>query len=641
MQRTKRLLATDSGLKPRIILGSLALAVVVSAIFISVSYRLATDLGKRVQSDSVETQAQTLLHALEYDSTHHDQALLNRDYLDQLLAQNFNTAHILVQTPSQTLEFGRKPTDLFARNLDWLKQTQEMSGMIEADSETYMWAKATSSANQLDVLLLTPVQVYKTGLESMAQRLSFTAFITLWVAIWGALSLSSIISKRFEGINNELREAASRDDLTGLYNRIYMLESLDARLDQMDNTASAEPGALFLMGLNRFKEINETIGSKGADDCLIAVSKKFKLCLPEGTELYRYGGDEFAFWTSEFNEQALHELAQKMTQACAEPLEIGGWTFNLSVAIGIALFPKDALNPKDLLHCTDIALQDAKKSRRAVQFYNAQHDENTQLKTLLRNQIPEAIASAEFNLTFQPKIDLVTGAIKGVEALARWQHATLGNIPPDIFIPLIEQGREINAFSRLMLHSSIKQAKRWHDEGKEIPIAVNLSPYNLLDNNMLPFIEGQLEVIGLPPRLLEVELTESAAMLDPQLAQSVFTRLRNMGVRVSIDDFGTGMSSMSYLQNLPVDCIKLDRSFIENIESDEVAHAIVACMISLCHTLGKVVIAEGVESRSQANALKQLGCDQAQGYLFSRPLEVDDHELIRWFVSEVPAEKVI
>jgi len=158
---------------------------------------------------------------------------------------------------------------------------------------------------------------------------------------------------------------------------------------------------------------------------------------------------------------------------------------------------------------------------------------------------------------------------------------------------------------------------------------------------MLPFIEGQLEVIGLPPRLLEVELTESAAMLDPQLAQSVFTRLRNMGVRVSIDDFGTGMSSMSYLQNLPVDCIKLDRSFIENIESDEVAHAIVACMISLCHTLGKVVIAEGVESRSQANALKQLGCDQAQGYLFSRPLEVDDHELIRWFVSEVPAEKVI
>ena len=406
MQRTTRLLATDSGLKPRIILGSLALAVLVSAIFISVSYRLATDLGKKVQADSVETQAQTLLHALEYDSKHHDQALLNRHYLNQLVDQNFNTAHILVQTPTESLEFGSKPTDVLTQNLGWLEQTEAISGLIESGSGTYMWAKAHSSSTELNVLLLTPVQVFKTGLESVAQRLSFTAFITLWVAIWGALSLSSIISKRFEGINNELREAASRDDLTGLYNRNYMLESLEARLDQIDVDGVVEPGALFLMGLNRFKEINETIGSKGADDCLIEVSKKFKIGLARGAELYRYGGDEFAFWVNETNETALNELAQKITKTCAEPLEIGGWTFNLSLAIGIALFPRDASNPKDLLHCTDIALQDAKKSRRAVQFYNAQHDENTQLKTLLRNQIPKAIANAEFNLTFQPKIEV-------------------------------------------------------------------------------------------------------------------------------------------------------------------------------------------------------------------------------------------
>ncbi|WP_438985752.1 EAL domain-containing protein, partial [Aequoribacter sp.] len=196
---------------------------------------------------------------------------------------------------------------------------------------------------------------------------------------------------------------------------------------------------------------------------------------------------------------------------------------------------------------------------------------------------------------------------------------------------------EINAFSRLMLHTAIQQAKSWHVEGKYIPIAVNLSPYNLLDNQLVEFIQSELEAADLAPELLAVELTESATMFDVNLAQRVFTELRDMGIKISIDDFGTGMSSMSYLQILPIDCVKLDRSFIENIQTDKVAHAIVSCMVSLCHTLGKTVVAEGVETESQSRALREIGCDQAQGYLFARPLRVNDKELIDWFRAEVPA----
>ena len=353
--------------------------------------------------------------------------------------------------------------------------------------------------------------------------------------------------------------------------------------------------------------------------------------------VYRYGGDEFACWIEGANEQQIESIAQSFVAAANEAITVKGWTFNLSLSVGIALFPRDAIDSKDIIHCADIALQDAKRSRQALLFYNPQYDENTQLKALLRNQVPGAIARADFSMFFQPKIDLATGAIAGVEALARWHHPTLGNIPPDVFIPLVEQGREINAFSRLMLHTAIQQAKSWQVEGKYIPIAVNLSPYNLLDNQLVEFIQKELEAADLAPELLAVELTESATMFDVNLAQRVFTELRDMGIKISIDDFGTGMSSMSYLQILPIDCVKLDRSFIENIQTDKVAHAIVSCMVSLCHTLGKTVVAEGVETESQSKALREIGCDQAQGYLFARPLRVNDKELIDWFRAEVPA----
>lgn len=631
------LLATDSGLKPRIIFGSLGLAVIVSLIFIAVAYRLSTELGLDVQTESVETRAKTLVHALEFDAENHTHQGLNTSYLEHLVAQNFNDASILVTWDGQTKQYGQIPADALAAKMNLMKNGEGKTGLIETSSQTYMWARAKSPNIELSVFLLTPVDVFTKGLDAISKRLMFVSFITLWVAIWGALSLSAIISKRFETINSRLRDAASRDNLTGLYNRAYMLEAFEARLLTHDKNEAPSPGAFLLMGVNKFKEINETIGNIGADECLKILALKFSKLVPPSSVVYRYGGDEFACWIEGANEQQIESIAQSFVAAANEAITVKGWTFNLSLSVGIALFPRDAIDSKDIIHCADIALQDAKRSRQALLFYNPQYDENTQLKALLRNQVPGAIARADFSMFFQPKIDLATGAIAGVEALARWHHPTLGNIPPDVFIPLVEQGREINAFSRLMLHTAIQQAKSWQVEGKYIPIAVNLSPYNLLDNQLVEFIQTELEAADLAPELLAVELTESATMFDVNLAQRVFTELRDMGIKISIDDFGTGMSSMSYLQILPIDCVKLDRSFIENIQTDKVAHAIVSCMVSLCHTLGKTVVAEGVETESQSKALREIGCDQAQGYLFARPLRVNDKELIDWFRAEVPA----
>ena len=631
------LLANDSGLKPRIIFGSLGLAIIVSLIFIAVAYRLSTELGLDVQTESIETRANTLVHALKFDAENHTDQGLNTHYLEHLVAQNFNNASILVTFRGQTKQYGQIPADALAAKMNLMKSAAGYSGLIETDTQTYMWARANSEDIDLSVFLLTPVEVFTKGLAAVSKRLMLVSFITLWVAIWGALSLSAIITKHFEAINKRLRDAASRDNLTGLYNRAYMLEAFDARLQEEEQGGTAEPGAFLLMGVNKFKEINETIGSAGADECLKILAKKFSELVRQQCVVYRYGGDEFACWVNSNDEQSALALAESFVRVTTEAIAVKGWTFNLSLAVGIALFPRDATDSKDIIHCADIALQDAKRSRQAILFYNPQYDENTQLKALLRNQVPGAIARADFSMFFQPKIDLTTGAIAGVEALARWHHPTLGNIPPDVFIPLVEQGREINAFSRLMLHTAIRQAKTWQLEGKHLPIAVNLSPYNLLDNELIEFIRTELKAADLPPELLAVELTESATMFDVNLAQRVFTELRKMGIRISIDDFGTGMSSMSYLQILPIDCVKLDRSFIEHIQTDKVAHAIVSCMVSLCHTLGKTVVAEGVETESQSRALREIGCDQAQGYLFARPLSVNDKELIDWFRTEVPA----
>ena len=630
------LLATDSGLKPRIIMGSLGLAVIVSLIFIAVAYRLSTELGLDVQAEGVETRAKTLVHSLEFDAANHTQDSINTSYLEHLVAQHFNDSSIVVTYNGRAQEYGQVPADALAAKMRLINDA-DASGLIETEAQSYMWAKAQSDHLNLSVFLLTPVDVFAKGLDAVSKRLMLVSFITLWIAIWGALSLSAIISKHFEAINKRLRDAASRDTLTGLYNRAYMQEAFDARLQMSAHNNASVQGAFILMGLNKFKEINETIGSSGADECLKILAQKLSNLAPTECAIYRYGGDEFACWTDQSDEESIRAMARSFVQATQEAITVKGWSFNLSLAVGIALFPRDASASKDIIHCADIALQDAKRSRQAILFYNPQYDENTQLKALLRNQVPGAIARADFSMFFQPKVDLATGAIAGVEALARWHHPTLGNIPPDVFIPLVEQGREINAFSRLMLHTAIRQAKVWETAGKYVPVAVNLSPYNLLDNHLVEFVRRELEAAQLPAELLAVELTESATMFDVNLAQKVFTDFQAMGIKISIDDFGTGMSSMSYLQTLPIDCVKLDRSFIEHIQTNKVAHSIVACMVSLCHTLGKTVVAEGVETDSQAKALREIGCDQAQGYLFARPLRVNDQELIDWFRTEVPA----
>ncbi|HLL80926.1 MAG TPA: bifunctional diguanylate cyclase/phosphodiesterase, partial [Ktedonobacteraceae bacterium] len=367
------------------------------------------------------------------------------------------------------------------------------------------------------------------------------------------------------------------------------------------------------------------------DTILQEVAERLSKALPKSGMIARLGGDEFALMQPLADKEELHHLVQIIHVALEEPFSIEGHPVQIDVSIGAALYPQHGGDPISLLRKADIAMYIAKHQHKEFALYEVEYEQDSARQLDLIRELRHAVGANEFRLYYQPKVEMKTGRVYGVEALIRWQHPTLGFIPPDQFIPLAEQTGQIMSLSRWVLEEALRQCGAWLQVGIDLEIAVNLSMWDLRDSSLPTTIRALLDQYQVPSRNLRVELTESAAMTDPEHTLEVLKQLAKEGICSSIDDFGTGYSSLAYLKRLIVNELKIDRSFVRHITEEASDETIVRSTVTMAHSLGLKVVVEGVEDEASYNLLARLDCDTAQGYFMARPLP--PHELECWLAQ--------
>jgi diguanylate cyclase (GGDEF)-like protein len=416
-----------------------------------------------------------------------------------------------------------------------------------------------------------------------------------------------------------LRHQAVHDALTGLPNRTLLHQRAE-RVLRGDGLA-----AMLLIDLDRFKEVNDTLGHDYGDALLVEVAERLQDVLRRGDTLARMGGDEFAVLLDGLPDRsAVGELAGRLQDALRRPFALRGVAVELEASIGAALYPEHGTTVGGLLQRADVAMYDAKRGRRGIAAYSPERDPYSADRLGLLAELRQAIERDELVLHYQPKISLLTGELTGVEALVRWQHPTRGLLPPDEFVPFAERTGAVADLTRWVVDNALAQCRAWRDEGIDVPVAVNLAAANIVDVTLPDAIGRALERHGLSADRLECELSEHTVMADPVRASDVLGGLRELGVGLSLDDFGTGHSSLSYLKRLPLDEVKIDRSFVAAMADDENDAVIVRSTIDLARNLGLRVVAEGVETAEIMETLTDLRCDVAQGYHISRPVPADE-----------------
>jgi len=414
---------------------------------------------------------------------------------------------------------------------------------------------------------------------------------------------------------------AQYDHLSGLPNRALFLD----RLGQAQAQAQREGWvtAVMLIDLDRFKLINDTLGHAAGDKLVIAVAQRLAKAIRSGDTVSRLGGDEFALILQNLSKpRDAATVGQKVLETLAIPFEVEAHEIFVTASIGITLYPSDGENAEELLKNADSAMYRAKhQGRNNFQFYTAEMNARSGEILQLENNLRRALERREFMLYFQPKADLCSGQLVGFEALLRWQHAELGMVSPVKFIPLMEETGLIVATGEWVLQAACNQLRAWRESGVPLlPISVNVSGRQFQERDMVRSIIGIIRTSGVDPRLLELEITESSLMSNPDEAIEILQELKSFGVRISVDDFGTGYSSLAYLKRFPIDALKIDRSFVQDITRDRDDAAIVIAVVSLAHSLGLTVVAEGVETEEQLSFLITNGCDQMQGFLLAAPL---------------------
>lgn len=416
-----------------------------------------------------------------------------------------------------------------------------------------------------------------------------------------------------------LRYQALHDALTDLPNRTLFRESLQQAI--LHAHRYKKPLALLLLDLDQFRDINDTFGHHWGDTLLQQVGERLRGALRKSDPVSRLGGDEFAvLLPSTGDVSGATRAATRIIRVLEHPFVVEGHTLNVGASIGIALFPEHGEDPDTLMRRADIAMYTAKRATGGFAFYQPDLDHHSPDRLLLAGELRQAIECNDLLLHYQPKASFTSGRVAHVEALVRWRHPRRGLVFPDHFIPLAEQTGLIRPLCLWVLNEALRQCAQWRDAGMGMHVAVNLSMRNLHDPQLPDAILQLLAQWNLEPAWLEVEITESALAADPGRALEILTRLSEMGVRIAIDDFGTGYSSLAYLKRLPADEIKIDKSFVFGMATDENDATIVRSTIDLGHNLGLKVVAEGIEDQAAWNLLEEWGCDFAQGYFLSRPL---------------------
>jgi diguanylate cyclase (GGDEF)-like protein len=443
-------------------------------------------------------------------------------------------------------------------------------------------------------------------------------WLLLFRTVWNA-------SRRLQSSALENARLALLDSLTGLPNRRMLGDKLERSI--ADAEAAGTIVGLALLDVDRFKDINDSLGHDRGDELLEQVAQRLRGALREQDMVARLGGDEFAIVLTDVRSVAdADAAARRVRQLFVPPFMLGDLALHVDTSIGVACLPDHADDASSLMRMADVAMYTAKTHRLGVSVYSPEEDDSSPARLVLLGDLHRALGvDDELELHYQPKIDLRTGRTVGLEALMRWRHPTRGMLPPDLFVPLAEQSGLIHDLTRYALRVAVAQLAAWRAQGDPVPVAVNLSAHDVTSHAVVEVIEDLLARHDVPPALLEVEITETALVSDPSRVVPVLQRLGDAGVRVSIDDFGIGNTSISQLRDLPVHGLKIDRLFVADLTTrgGEGSEVIVKAMVDLAHSFGLQVVAEGVEDTTTAELLRRLTVDQAQGYLYSPAVAPD------------------
>jgi diguanylate cyclase (GGDEF)-like protein len=434
----------------------------------------------------------------------------------------------------------------------------------------------------------------------------------------------------------ETRTQALTDELTGLANRRSLVAALSEHARHISPDADSSL-ALMLIDLDRFKEINDSLGHDIGDELLRQLARRLERYIRPGDQLSRLGGDEFAILLApERDQTAAERVASRIAAALDEPFALDDLTLHVKGSIGIALYPHHCSDPMQLLQRADVAVTIAKTAPTRVALYQIAEDPHSKERVQLLEALRAGLARGELVCHYQPKITVATGGTDSVEALVRWQHPERGLLAPDTFLPLAEHAGLMRPLTLAVLHIALRDASRWRRAGHDVSVAVNLSVTNLLDVELATDVAALLHEHQLPASALILEITETVLMTDSTRAKAVVDALHVLGVGLSVDDYGTGYSSLAYLQDLAIDELKLDRTFIKRLAEDPRTAAIVRSTVDLAHSLGLRIVAEGVEDPGTVEVLHRYGCDIIQGFFYSRPMPAAD--LTTWLANGPAAE---
>ena len=488
--------------------------------------------------------------------------------------------------------------------------------------ETYIALHEPGTTHVTGVLeTYLPYAPFEDAAAASKRRLTETLAVALAV-LWGVLgAVSWSVTRRLRVTAAENDWIAHHDPLTGLPNRMAFSQLIDAGLEQCDVAWVA------VIDLARFHEVNDTVGHANGDRFLCTFAERLRdAVFPQGT-VARLGGDEFGVLWPALGANSETRLLAAITEAVSTQVEVGGIRVNPEVTVGLANTNQIDGPAADLVRAADLANHAAKEAGAEVMGYVPELDQFDPDRLQLGGELANAISSGQLRLHYQPKLDLVTGEVRSVEALVRWQHPVRGLLPPAAFIPIAETTSLIRPLTTWVVQEAIDQIRRWRHMSQPITVSVNLSARSLTDSDLPDELLTAISKAGIAPRSLEVEITETSAIADPVRAQSLLKRLHGAGVRISLDDFGQGATSLVSLADLPIDELKVDRSFVIGMEESDAHRGVVEFVIALGHRLGLKVVAEGIETERAATLLTSMGCDQGQGYLFCHPLPPHEFEL--------------
>ncbi|HLJ37128.1 MAG TPA: bifunctional diguanylate cyclase/phosphodiesterase [Steroidobacteraceae bacterium] len=522
---------------------------------------------------------------------------------------------------------GRTPPevlDLAAAHPSGILELSQLPASVQARTLPGIYLDGYSRSALLPLYVTTTVPVSSLITAWLQQSIGpGVIFLTgmLAVVIFGWQLRAALLRQRRYSARQEY--LASHDTLTGLLNRDAFMRLLAQNIADRPR----ESFAVILLDLNRFKDINDTLGHAVGDRVLAQVGKRLSDFINDEGFVARLGGDELVIFTPGAHvSDAVETLCGRMQACLGKTILTDGVELDLTASMGAALYPQDAQTPTELLRCADIAMYAAKGDLTPYSRYSKMADSFTPEMLALKSEFAKALREGGLRVVYQPKVRLSDGALAGLEALSRWTHPVIGPVSPAKYIHLVESTELIHPLTQFVLKSAVEQIARWREMGHNVPVAVNISANNLLDHTFVEKLGETLQAAAVPAHLLELEITESAVMRHPETILRRLHAIRELGVQLSIDDFGTGYASLSYLKRLPVSTLKIDRSFVVNLNSDEADQRIVRSSIQLAHGFGMTVVAEGVESEAAAELLRQYGCDQAQGFLFARPQAAQDLE---------------